>query len=465
MKKGLALLLCLCVSLGLTGCFSLSADELLALPKQPQESVQLQKQIDKQLAQNAQLISPISGVNRQAVQKVDIDGDGEEDTAIFYRVVGDKPLCAIFYHKGNGYEQMARIDGEGESVNSFAYADLDRDGGNEILIVWRVGQGALKALTVHTFRAGKMELLLSVACNGYALQDMDGDGRTELVVLRQDAAVTAEKPDAPSGVAEMYAYDGAGMPLLSQAPLSKNISSLIRLKSGQLSSGQPAVFVASQYDVNAVVTDICAVRGGTLSNITLDAETGVSQGLVRQYTTPVATDIDGDGVLEVPEPIALPPYSLNDEGTVWLVQWRAYDIWGNSRVIKTTFHNYTDKWYFEVPDNWVAGMSQLSRDTFNGLTMRRYNVSTGEKNFVFAVPRTLEDVPLDLLVISTLTGDNREELAREEGRVTVLSRQDMIVTAVKRSGAVGLFAIDEADLPAKSFWIQDEWITGELNLG
>jgi hypothetical protein len=330
-----------------------------------------------------------------------------------------------------------------------------------------VGQGALKALTVHTLREEGMELLLSAACNGYALQDMDGNGLAELVLLRQDAAVTAEAPDAPGGIAEMYAFDGEGMPLLSQAPLSKNISSLIRLRTGLLSGGQPAVFVASQYDVNAVVTDICAVWDGALRNVTLDAGSGVSQELVRQYTTPVAVDIDGDGTLETPDPVALPPYDVTDvsQSVFWLIQWRAYDIQGGSLVSRTTFHNYTDKWYFEVPERWLDGTGQPPREGAVALTMRRYSVSSGEKSFVFAVPQASSEVPRDLLVISTLTGDNREELAREQGRMVLLRRQDMVVTAQKMPWAIGPFAIDEQELVQRSFWIQDEWSTGELNLG
>ena len=68
----------------------------------------------------------------------------------------------------------------------------------------------------------------------------------------------------------------------------------------------PAVFVPSYYSENGRITDIMAWRDGRIQNITLDPETGESSSTVRWYNQVSGTDINGDGIMELPEPYALP---------------------------------------------------------------------------------------------------------------------------------------------------------------
>ena len=64
------------MALLLGGCFMQPADELYALPQQPQGFYDLQKAIDTVLVDGTQYSSPVTGTNQQPVQMVDIDGDG-----------------------------------------------------------------------------------------------------------------------------------------------------------------------------------------------------------------------------------------------------------------------------------------------------------------------------------------------------------------------------------------------------
>ncbi len=430
----------------LTGCFSKSGDELLALPKQPQDSVKLQLQIDKQLAQGAQLLSPVNGANLQAIQKVDLDGDGVEETVVFYRVQGEKPLSIVFYRKGSDYEQYAYIEGEGDAVDSISYTDLNGDGLPEVIVGWRAG--TLKALTVHVPHDGQMEALLSVGYSGYALQDINEDDQTELVVLRHS--------DAKTGVAELYGMKGMDIAMLSQASLSQGIDKLTRVKAGLLADGHQGLYVSAVYDTSAVLTDILAVRDGQLVNITLDEKSGVSDKTVRRNTTPVITDMLADGVLEVPIPVGLPPYHTDRENieNPWMkIEWRNYNIWGYAQTLKITYHNYTDGWYFELPTDWAER-----------LVMTRQDMTPGERGLVFAVRMEGELAPRDLMVVYTLSGDNRAARAKVNDRITLLSHKNMTVVAELLPGFSGTFWMSQEDLSRRFSFIQQEWSSGELDM-
>ncbi|MDR0671929.1 MAG: VCBS repeat-containing protein, partial [Oscillospiraceae bacterium] len=121
--------LCVCLLLTLTGCFSPVDDELLVLPRQPRDSVKLQRYIDEHVASGGRQIAPLTGTNRQTIQKVDIDGDKQEEAVLFFRFSGDTPLKIFFYRiDGEEYEPLSRVDGEGDSIQSITYADLNNDG-------------------------------------------------------------------------------------------------------------------------------------------------------------------------------------------------------------------------------------------------------------------------------------------------------------------------------------------------
>ena len=70
----------LCLLLG--GCATnVSTDKLYALPSLPAEYASLEAEINALLSDGAEHAAPISGSNLQSVQMVDLDGDGQNETA------------------------------------------------------------------------------------------------------------------------------------------------------------------------------------------------------------------------------------------------------------------------------------------------------------------------------------------------------------------------------------------------
>ena len=420
------------------------------MPKQPPDTLRLNELIEEQLALGAQLKPPVGGLNRQAVQMVDIDGDGIEEALVFYQTQEENNLSIVLYHKvGEEYKLFTRIDNVGEEIESIEFEDIDKDGTKEIIVVWRLGQGAVKALTVHTLSDGQILPLLSTICHAYAMQHFSGEGNQSLLVFRQDEEVS-------TGVADLYGFDGLEMSVLSQAPLSASVEAIQRIRKGQLSDDKPAIFVTSQYitnqyDTSAVLTDIFCLVGGDLQNITLDKASGISMQTKRDYLVPVCTDIDGDGVLDVPAPYELPPYNADaDPSNIFMViRWCSYGSNGVAHTTKTTYHNYTDNWFFDIPESWLAH-----------LTMNR-TFSPGEKGYIFAL--RVDDDPRDQLAIYSLVGDDRGELSKKDGRVVVNTLPEMIIAAEILPTALEEFAISQEELLDRILWIEKEWNIWELS--
>ncbi len=443
MKKALALLLGFCLTLMLGGCFSVSGDDLLALPRQPKDYLQLQSQIDKLTSAGARFASPVSGANRQAVQTIDLTGDGQEEALVFMRPSADQePNIYIFKKDGDSYAPWFTIEGNGQAIDSITYLDLTGSGALDIIVGWQVGGGVLKALTIYALLDGAAELLLSDTFSGYAISDINSDGVLDVVLIKHDAA-------GQTGVAELFVYADRRLALVTQAELSSNVEAIQRVKTGQLSDGAPAVFVASQYESTGLVTDVFTLINDTFVNISLNPGTKLSEETVRTLLV-YAMDINHDNVIDIPRPVSLPPVDTGEDATTeqfWRIDWRNYASSGLVNRVMSTYHNFSDGWYFTLPETWE-----------DRLTIARRDISASERRVVFYLQSLTGQGLEEVLSIYTLTGDSRAELAEKPGRFVVLIHTDMIIAAE----VIGPYPISQQDVLAQTMWIQKEWISGEL---
>ena len=60
-----------------------------------------------------------------------------------------------------------------------------------------------------------------------------------------------------------------------------------------------AVFAASNYDEDTIITDVYAIVKDRLTNVSLSSESGTSVKTIRNYYV-YGDDIDNDGLMELP---------------------------------------------------------------------------------------------------------------------------------------------------------------------
>ena len=127
-----ALLGCLLLAALLSGCsmpkLTLNSEDLYSLPTLPAQYTELNTLLNEILEGGAEYAAPTSGANIQAVQLVDLDGDGKEEAVAFFRnSAEEKPLkIYIFTETGDSYQQTNLIEGSGTGIYSIAYKQTDR---------------------------------------------------------------------------------------------------------------------------------------------------------------------------------------------------------------------------------------------------------------------------------------------------------------------------------------------------
>ncbi len=416
----------------MSGCsFFSSAESLFTLPQLPIEYTDLSNQIRALIAEGYEYASPTGGRNIQSVQMVDLDGDGDEEAVAFFRRSSDEKPLKIFIFRANedSYEQLCTVESGGTAIDSVYYQDLTGDGSQELVVGWRISSDVqtVAAYDIDT----QPTLLMQSSYIRYSIEEMDGDGVPSLLVLRPD--------EEGNSMAEFYSWQEDKMAVSYTGRLSGTMAELARgsVVSGQLTKDARAVYITGISDESVATTDILTYRDGTgLVNVALDQRTG-SSGLVYPYMQLKPQDIDGDGIIELPDP------RTDREGqATGLVEWLRFDKDGWPERAMTTYHHLSGGWYFVLPDVWSG----------------RVTVANTERS-TYEIQTTLLVGDTEVANIYTLTGENRENRALRGNRV-VLKRQTGTIYAAELLSGAEEYGLTE-DLLRQNFkLIVNQWTNG-----
>ncbi len=425
-----------------TGCSIDETDELYSLPQPPEEYLQLQELIDKEILGGWEYSAPTIGSFRQSVQLSDLDGDGVNEALAFLTNKETGPKICVYRNGPKGYELAATIDGEGTSIGRVEYADLDGNGMTEILTSWKVSAD-MRLLKAYSVKDWTSSVLLTTSCTDFQIGDLDMNGTPDVAVLNFDQS---------GGAVDMFTVDKKGEILQSSAKLSTSLQSVARFRVAAISNNIPAVFVEGQYpegDELFNLTDIFVFTEGKLKNITLEGDTQDSRA--KRHYPVFCTDIDGNGSMDVP--FAEKLYAQPSVSAVnYVFDWFSYDETGNSVFCGSTYHNYSDGWYFIIPDEWR-----------NGLTVRRDTALSGERTVVISHVDQETDKVTDILTIYVLSDENRVDRAKISGRFVLVS-SETVIYAARLSMEEGETPTEEQqkDIINRFHLIYTEWITGAV---
>lgn len=421
-----------------TGCSMRTVDEMYRLPQRSRRDDNLQSTIDEAM-NGLHYAAPIAGENQQTVQLADLNGDGEVEYIVFARDTANKAIrILIFSQLQDDFRLAAVIESHGSAFEQVEYVDMDGKPGMEMVVGRQVSDQILRSLSVYNFSDGTPEQMMTASYLKYLTCDLNEDGKTELLLIQPG------ETDADRGVVTLYSHDKGGMERSKEVLLSASASSVRRIMTSRLESGENAVFVASSVDESAVITDVFTVRDNNLANISFSRESGNSVQTLRNYYV-YADDIDGDGVLELPSLITMRPIrSSTSAGQQYLIRWYSMDINGQKHTKRHTFHNYVGGWYLELEDGWAERVSVIQASGSYWFYVWDVNFENAELAFS----------------IHVLSGPDREEAAEMDNRF-VLHRSEGVIYAARLESAAADYLITNEDLTPCFHLIHQAWKTGE----
>ncbi len=394
----------------LTGCFSFGSGDLYALPQRSMEYRELQAAVESALGSGS-YSAPVSGTNRQAVQQVDLDGDGLEEILVFCKMEGERPLKVLILHRTEeSFTLSCTLEGEGTAFDSVQYAQIDGQPGQELLVSRRIGEQVQQFLSVYSLSNGQAAELMSSGYTAYTVLDIDRDQLSDIFVLRANA-------DGPRAFAELYRFREGELQKDAESSLSTGADSVKRMLTGFIAPEVPAVFVASAYDENNLITDVFCLENNVFTNITQNDESGQSSQTVRNYYV-YSTDIDNDSVIELPNTLPLPVIEGdNASAGQYRIIWYTLSPDGTRTDKMSTYHSFAEGWFLYLPETWCQSLCVTKT--------RQENVPSGTELALMGEDGSLTP----LVTVYVFSGEQAQSLSQRDGRFLLAQRGEVCYAA------------------------------------
>ncbi len=307
MKKLISLFLILGMLLVCSGCSLnfFSVESLMSPPAQSGKNGDVEKAFKNLMSdKNIQLRTPVSGDYQTAFVLFDMNGNGVEEALVFYNdsSVDASVRIAFLECVNDTWVISSDVKGAGSGVYDVSFSDMDSDGCYEILVGWSLfDSNATKIVSVYEIALGDKGIYtLNTLGNEYysakSITDFNGDEKDDLVLVYLDDSQEIQKSYfrcfSLSENNEFVKY--------TESKLDSLISSVAKIQFDTVYSGRTAV---KRVFIDCLKTDSSAFT----EMLYWDFE---DKKIVRPDKTPskntlrsskiYCSDIDGDGILEIP---------------------------------------------------------------------------------------------------------------------------------------------------------------------
>lgn len=187
LQKIAALLLAVCAFSGCTASPA-GVDTLLRAPRVMGEQSGVHKALTAYLGESPQLKYPMISLQGEAVSPFvleDFDGNGTQDAAAFYvsAAKGQNVHLAILEQGGDDQWTVTQEkEGLAASVESISTAQLQAEGGNQLLVGYVAGSGE-KYLAVYAYRESTLEEVLTIPYSQYQLHPLASEAASDLMII------------------------------------------------------------------------------------------------------------------------------------------------------------------------------------------------------------------------------------------------------------------------------------------
>ncbi|MBE6912635.1 MAG: hypothetical protein E7473_08930 [Ruminococcaceae bacterium] len=434
MKRKTALLLVFILLF--CGCGERSSD-MFAMPEIPETQKRFVDAVETVLDRGYEYVELRSGINRQPLQLIDLDNDGEEEGIAFLRDSRTtyKTYIYIFKEFDSELRLYDVIEGPANDLFAVSYTDIVGEEGCEIVAEWDSGDLESKILRVYKLGESGVEMLLNVDAMNYLVSDLNGDEKKEITVVAKRGEKT---------YANVYVSENGKTEVAADIPLTSRGSEILRMKTDSVTQKRKGVIIERRAEFGTVI-EVIAYNGKDFVNMIPDGEVCLSD--VR------CEDVDGDGIIDIPEE---PFESYSENAANRCYKWNNISANGEFMLNAFTYHSFAENWFLLMPVSWA-----------NSVRTRRTIEQDGCVKIEFTTFEPLNDdegnvLEVPLFTIYVLSGENKARFAEEKGGFTVSERGNEMFRAEIRCESYLGTKIDEGFIKSIFRHSESEWISEAL---
>jgi hypothetical protein len=342
-------LLSLIIVLTLTGCnIGNPIDNMLSPPKLSAEETAVTAALEAAVGTDYRLKYPQTGERRSAVIIENIDADDEKEAVVFYEPGGNVDSNAGVHvnilDKNADGEWVSVYDhiGDGTEIDRVFINRLG-DSTVPLLTIGFRGVSGGRTARVYSFTENKLSNSLTSDYSSMFVTDFMLDGRNELCIITPNSQNIAAS-------ATLMSVEDSAIYEWGQAKLNPDATSFPNIALGYVSASTPALFIDG-LAAGELYTDIVyAVDEKRIRN-PMYLENSMLTNKTKRPEGFLSTDIDLDGIVEIPTVTLFPGYNSFDENAVWAVNWNALS---NYDIVKkyTSYYSLESGYCFLFPSRW-----------------------------------------------------------------------------------------------------------------
>ena len=374
------------------GCSMQGGDSHFAPPNLPSEYVQLEKQLNAIKDSGAQYTIAEAGNEKQSVQMIDLDADGENEAVAFFVTAQGVIRAYLFEYDSNGYYEVGYIEGtSARRLYSVSYPVYDQSGKRAIALSWTYDATENRGLSVSRYDGSELNTMLLTQYTGILYSDADGNGELEIFTTVKNDVTGAHN-------ACVFTLKDNAYEQTAEVPMCLEARSVLSLSVGQNAEGENLFYVDSAAYGGGYVTDVIGWQGKK-ENLSVDVFNGLGGGTWRQ-TAVFCGDIDGDGTVDV-------PVASKNAGRI---SWYQFGTNGFA-PISETYYSIADSWYMMWPSKWEDNVA-YQRTANDDVIMTTF--------YVPVTAGSLGEIRNALLTVYVFSGDNSSQTLQSYSGVRVL---------------------------------------------
>ena len=334
----------------------------MSAPKLSEEQNAVYEALIKSVGKDIRLKYPRSGEYRSAFVFADIDGEPDREAVVFYEKTGETEgggnvRINVIDRRGGKWTSVYDHAGAGTGIDRIIFSELGESGRQNVIIGYTLLSGE-RSVQIYGYENGLLSTEYSDSYSTMFSADLERDGKNELILIRpgnqmRKASLSSVSTDPESGV---IAETGS-------VALDESAAEFVSVAAGYVGKETPAIFIDG-LSGGQLTTEIIYSVDGQLRNPLYLGESGLIER-TRRPAGYLCTDIDLDGVIEIPTLALFPGYSEDTSGTkLYSTDWNVFDNYSITKKY-SSFYNVSEGYCFILPSRW-DGVVTVKRDAATG---------------------------------------------------------------------------------------------------
>ena len=347
-------------------------DSLIRPPKVEGENLSIQLAFENSVDGDYVLKQPLSGKYRSAYIFADLTGDNDDEAVVFYSKSSELGIVHMNVLDKTDSEWISIADFQSvyNDIQEINFADLNGDGTKEIIVGWTVlAESYSKLMTVYQF-SGNDNIVLSPIFSDYystfSVSDIDSDGNDDIISIKHTTAgVVAEY------TAALLTYTNDTIQIESSFTLDGSISSVAAINFDNCSSDNNRRIFIDGYKIDGGMITDCFFWKNDDRYFERYSVAGATVASISSRTASVlSSDIDDDGIIEVPSEEFLPNISEDSTSNISnlgqsLINWVNVSE-DKAEIVERHIIMSQYGYRFRFSEKWLGNVS-VSNDPLKGI--------------------------------------------------------------------------------------------------